>query len=158
MSSNKTLVIQRAMTRLGLSLATAESCTGGWIAKLFTDNSGSSLFFKGGVVTYSNAAKRKILGVRIRDDQSAVTPRVAVQMAKGALRLFNADVAVSTTGLMDPPQKGIAYVCVAVQRGKSITAKWERIILRDTRRQNRVSTSTAAVHLIEKTLNKGVQK
>lgn len=152
MSSSELRSIHRELTRLGLTLATAESCTGGWIAKFFTDHSGASKYFKGGVVVYSNAMKRKILGVPICDQNSAVTRRVACEMAKRALRLFKADIAVSTTGYMEPPKKGLAYVCVAARRGAGITLRCERIILRGTRRQNRVSTSTAAVHLIGKIL------
>jgi nicotinamide-nucleotide amidase len=146
--------VHRLLTRLGLSLATAESCTGGWIAKLITDHSGSSTYFRGGAVVYTNAAKREFLGVKISDDEEAVTRRVAIAMAKNALRVFRSNLAISTTGYMEPPI-GNSYVAVAFRRGARIKTRCEYLRLNGTRHQNRVSTSTAALHLIVKTISKG---
>ena len=86
----------------GLSIATAESCTGGLLAKALTDLSGSSAFFRGGVVTYSNQAKSQVLGVRIGEGESAVKKRVALEMARGVRHLFQSDLGLATTGFMTP--------------------------------------------------------
>lgn len=88
----------------GLRLATAESCTGGLIAALFTETAGSSDVVERGFVTYSNAAKTELLGVA--DDlltrHGAVSEPVAREMVQGALTHSHADVAVSVTGVAGP--------------------------------------------------------
>lgn len=88
----------------GLMLATAESCTGGLIGHLITENPGSSDYFAGGAVTYSNAAKMALLGVQrsTLDSVGAVSGETAAQMAHGALRAYDAGVAVSVTGIAGP--------------------------------------------------------
>ena len=85
-------------------LATAESCTGGWIAKLCTDIAGSSAWFDCGFVVYSNEAKVRDLGVstRVLKQHGAVSEMTARQMAQGALRAANAHIAVSITGIAGP--------------------------------------------------------
>jgi|SRR5690625_1044538 len=90
--------------REGTMLATAESCTGGWIAKCLTDIAGSSRWFAGGVVSYSNAAKSDILGVSaaLTETHGAVSGAVARAMAEGALRVFRVDRAVAVTGIAGP--------------------------------------------------------
>ncbi|GAB4231167.1 MAG: competence/damage-inducible protein A [Acidobacteriota bacterium] len=92
------------LRRLGLSLAAAESCTGGWVGKLVTDVPGSSDYFRGGVVSYSNEAKMALLGVpaEVLEREGAVSAAVAEAMAAGARRAFAADVAVSATGIAGP--------------------------------------------------------
>jgi len=88
----------------GETVATAESCTGGWVAKCLTDVPGSSAWFRGGVVAYSNAAKRSLLGVPAADiDASgAVSEAVARAMAAGALSALGADSSVAVTGVAGP--------------------------------------------------------
>ena len=85
-------------------LVTAESCTGGWIAKLLTDQAGSSDWFEGGAVTYSDALKHELLGVsrRLLDEHGAVSAEVAAAMATGALEMSGADVAAAVTGIAGP--------------------------------------------------------
>ncbi|NGP89953.1 competence/damage-inducible protein A [Fodinibius halophilus] len=85
-------------------LATAESCTGGYIANAVTDIPGSSRYFKGGVNAYSNEVKTTQLGVRkdTLEKHGAVSKAVALQMAKGAAKRLNADIAISTTGIAGP--------------------------------------------------------
>jgi nicotinamide-nucleotide amidase len=88
----------------GWFLATAESCTGGWIAKCCTDRDGSSTWFERGFVTYSDRAKQELLGVEaetLRTD-GAVSEPVAVQMAEGARRQAGVDAALSVTGIAGP--------------------------------------------------------
>lgn len=96
--------LARALTALGWTLATAESCTGGWIAKCCTDRSGSSAWFDSGVVSYSNRAKRDLLGVdaAVLDREGAVSREVALQMAEGARRQSGADATVAVTGIAGP--------------------------------------------------------
>jgi len=85
-------------------LATAESCTGGWIAKCCTDLAGSSAWFERGFVTYSNAAKKDALGVdaRILQEAGAVSRAVALQMAEEARCRAGVDIAVAVTGIAGP--------------------------------------------------------
>jgi len=93
-----------ALQARGWTLAAAESCTGGWIAKCCTDLAGSSAWFERGYVTYSNAAKRELLGVDsdVLEREGAVSEAVARAMAEGAVRDSGADVAVAVTGIAGP--------------------------------------------------------
>ena len=88
----------------GLRLATAESCTGGWIAKCCTDRAGSSAWFERGFVTYSNEAKHELLGVdaQVLEFAGAVSEAVAMQMASGAVNHSNADLSLAVTGIAGP--------------------------------------------------------
>lgn len=87
-----------------LMCATAESCTGGLIGHLITENAGSSVYFAGAAVVYSYEAKERLLGVDHETllREGAVSAPVAEQMAAGARRLFDVDVAVSVTGIAGP--------------------------------------------------------
>ena len=86
------------------TLATAESCTGGWIAKALTDKAGSSDWFGYGIVTYSNEAKETLLGLapELIDMHGAVSSEVAAQMAVGVRAISDADVAVAVSGIAGP--------------------------------------------------------
>ncbi|GGW71019.1 nicotinamide-nucleotide amidase [Winogradskyella epiphytica] len=97
-------LIGRLLTEKGRTLALAESCTGGRIAKSFTENAGASAFFKGGFVTYATEAKINILNVpkSLIDKYSVVSREVAEAMAKNARLLYNSDYAISTTGNAGP--------------------------------------------------------
>ena len=88
----------------GWVMATAESCTGGWIAKCCTDRAGSSAWFERGVVSYSNRAKHELLGVEtaLLEGEGAVSRAVAQQMAAGARRRAGVDVALAVTGIAGP--------------------------------------------------------
>jgi nicotinamide-nucleotide amidase len=103
----------------GLMLATAESCTGGWIAKVVTDIPGSSGWLDRGFVTYSNAAKREMLGVAAAtlESQGAVSEAVVREMALGALARSRAGVAVAVSGIAGPgggsAEKPLGTVCFA---------------------------------------------
>ena len=92
------------LTAIGWKMATAESCTGGWIAKCCTDLTGSSAWFERGFVTYSDAAKKDALGVdaRILQEAGAVSRAVALQMAEGARRRAAVDITVAVTGIAGP--------------------------------------------------------
>ncbi|MGI9248919.1 MAG: CinA family protein [Woeseiaceae bacterium] len=88
----------------GKTVSTAESCTGGWVAKAITDVPGSSEVFAYGIVSYSNGAKESLLGVQTTtlDDKGAVSDAVVEEMAKGALSLSGADIAVAVSGVAGP--------------------------------------------------------
>ena len=86
------------------TIATAESCTGGWVAKVLTDRAGSSAYIMAGLVTYSNEAKQAILGVEpsVLAKHGAVSEPVVRQMVSGALKVANVDVAVAISGIAGP--------------------------------------------------------
>ena len=88
----------------GKTLVTAESITGGGIGMTITTNAGASEVYKGGVITYTNEAKEKILGVphEMLETKGAVSAPVAEAMAEGVRKLLNADIAISVTGLAGP--------------------------------------------------------
>ncbi|TAN04292.1 MAG: CinA family protein [Rhodanobacteraceae bacterium] len=106
----------------GKILATAESCTGGWIAKQLTDITGSSDWFVGGAVTYGNPLKQALLGVTDATlaQHGAVSRECALEMVSGALQRFGASVAVAVTGIAGPsggtPDKPVGTVWIAWQR------------------------------------------
>ncbi|MBP7201778.1 MAG: CinA family protein [Propionivibrio sp.] len=101
----------------GQKLATAESCTGGWVAQCLTAIAGSSDWFERGFVTYSNEAKQEMLGVarETLDRHGAVSVATAQAMAQGALRRSRADWSVAITGIAGPtggsPDKPVGTVC-----------------------------------------------
>ena len=115
--------VVRMLTEKRLTLAVAESCTGGMVCNRITDVPGSSAVFTHGFVTYANAAKILLLGVAADDVEShgAVSEQVACQMADGALRASGADLAVAITGIAGPdggsPAKpvGTAWIGVAAR-------------------------------------------
>ena len=117
--------LARELGARGWKLATAESCTGGWIAKCCTDRAGSSAWFESGVVSYSNRAKRQLLGVEagVLEAAGAVSRPVAVQMADGARRRAGVDAALAVTGIAGPdggsPDKPVGTVWFAWAVGSS---------------------------------------
>ena len=92
------------LTRRNLTLVTAESCTGGLIGHALTDVAGSSVYFLGGIIAYSNEAKMNLLHVPEQTliDYGAVSEQVVLAMASGAREVFRADLAVSVTGIAGP--------------------------------------------------------
>jgi nicotinamide-nucleotide amidase len=108
-----------ALQRRGWKVAVAESCTGGWVAKCLTDIAGSSGWFDRGFVTYSNAAKRDMLGVSAGtlDTHGAVSEPTVLAMSAGALARSEADVALAISGIAGPggavPGKPVGTVCFA---------------------------------------------
>ena len=108
----------------GMSFSTAESCTGGHIAKRFTDLPGASRFFKGGVVTYTGEAKAKLLGIApaLIEEKGAVSLEVAREMAERVRALMGTDIGVGVTGLAGPDGDGVnevgtVFVSMAVEDG-----------------------------------------
>lgn len=119
------IVIAKQLTRLGNTLAIAESCTGGAVAERFTVHSGASAFFKGGVVTYSTQSKMNVLNVSKSDIEtySVVSSQVAESMAQNAQQLFQSDYAIATTGNAGPTkgdsnaEVGTVFIAIANKNG-----------------------------------------
>lgn len=118
----------------GRTVATAESCTGGWIAKALTDVAGSSAAFGFGVVSYSNDAKQALLGVSADTlaAHGAVSEAVVAEMARGALELSGADTAVAVSGIAGPeggtPGKpvGTVWFAWAIRNGSQVAVATDR--------------------------------
>lgn len=112
-------LVGEALQRRNLMLATAESCTGGWVAQVVTSISGSSRWFERGFVTYSNDAKQEMLGVdgAVLERHGAVSEPVVAQMVTGALRYSHAQVALAVSGIAGPEggsqEKPVGTVCLA---------------------------------------------
>jgi PncC family amidohydrolase len=100
--------LAKKLRALGWTLATAESCTGGLLSGAITELAGSSDYYLGGVVAYSNEVKHRVLGVSqtLLIDYGAVSQQVAEAMAKGVSRLTGCDLAISTTGIAGPASDG----------------------------------------------------
>jgi len=115
--------VGRLLAERGLTVAVAESCTGGLIAHRLTNVPGSSRYFLGGVVAYANEVKERMLGVRPETlrQHGAVSRETALEMARGVRRLLGADIALSATGIAGPaggtPEKpvGLVYVALAAE-------------------------------------------
>ncbi len=125
-----------------LTLVSAESCTGGWVAKQITDLSGSSRIFDRGFVTYSNQAKQDMLGVakETLDQYGAVSEQVALEMVVGALQNSQADIALSISGVAGPeggtPEKPVGTVCFGWMR-KGGEALMKTLLIEGDRNQIR---------------------
>jgi nicotinamide-nucleotide amidase len=111
--------VGRALEQRGLMVATAESCTGGWVAEAMTMAPGSSAWFERGFVSYTYISKREMLGVRAEtlEQHGAVSEPVVQQMVLGALERSHAQVALAVSGTAGPsggtPQKPVGTVCIA---------------------------------------------
>lgn len=142
------------LRRFGLSMVTAESCTGGLIAKRLTDIPGSSDYFDRGYVTYSNKAKVELLGVpsNTLERYGAVSPETALAMAVGARERSRSDLAVSVTGIAGPgggtaeKPVGLVYIGLAFDGGADVT---ENRFVGD-RQTVRERTSQTAIDVVRK--------
>ncbi|WDY17512.1 nicotinamide-nucleotide amidase [Salmonella enterica subsp. enterica serovar Derby] len=120
-----------ALKARGATVTTAESCTGGWLAKAITDIAGSSAWFERGFVTYSNEAKAQMIGVREETlaQHGAVSEPVVVEMAIGALKAARADFAVAISGIAGPDggskekPVGTVWFAFASASGEGITRR-----------------------------------
>jgi competence/damage-inducible protein CinA-like protein len=141
----------------GRSLAVAESCTGGLMAARLTERAGSSAYFAGGAVAYSNEAKASLLGVDpgLIERHGAVSSEVAEAMAEGALARFDADVGLSITGVAGPgggtDAKPVGYVCwcAALDGGPRLTRDTR---LPGDRAEIRDRSTTVGMHLLRRLL------
>jgi nicotinamide-nucleotide amidase len=145
--------VGRELLARGLRVATAESCTGGWIAKALTDVAGSSEWFEEGIVAYSNAAKEQRLGVgrRLLQRKGAVSEAVVRAMAQGALRRSAASIAVAVSGIAGPggavPGKpvGTVWICWARRGPRGVSTESELHHFRGNREMVRRKTVLRAL-------------
>lgn len=148
---NLSLRVGAALREHLLTLATAESCTGGWAAQVVTHSAGSSAWFERGFVTYANEAKIEMLGVKPTTlaDHGAVSAETAAEMAAGALNNSNALISLAITGVAGPtggsPGKPVGTVCFGwCLRGQPAVAERRQFAgnREDIRRQ-------AVIHALE---------
>lgn len=142
-----------------LTLALAESCTGGLVSQLLTEHSGSSAVFRGGAVTYSNEAKIAVLGVpgALLARFGAVSAEVARAMAEGAREAFNSDVALSLTGIAGPTggseEKPVGLVHFAVATASGVSDR--RVVFVGNREQVRRRAAYAGLALVRSVVRHG---
>jgi PncC family amidohydrolase len=150
------MVFGQALREKGLTLAVAESCTGGLLGHRITDVPGSSEYFLGGVVAYAYEAKERLLGVEHNTlyEHGAVSRETALEMARGARSVFGADVGLSVTGIAGPggglPEKpvGLTWVAVSMREGE-----WaESYLFEGDRPANKAQSAESAMALLHKIL------
>jgi nicotinamide-nucleotide amidase len=150
-------VVVRLLTERKKTLALAESCTGGSLAQRVTDVPGASKIFLGGVVSYSNSAKEKFLGVRAESlaARGAVSAEVAREMAAGAREKFGADFALAVTGIAGPgggtPERPVGTVFIALASAAGVDVKeflnvWDRATFKQV-------TATQALEWLRRTVS-----
>ena len=139
-------LVHKTLIGRGLTLATAESCTGGNIARLLTAQAGASAYFKGGIVAYSNEVKESALGVKHRtlEAHGAVSEETVREMVEGVRTRLGADLAIATTGIAGPdggtPEKPVGTVWIAVASATHTEAKL--LQFGANRRQQNIDRST----------------
>lgn len=140
------------LARHGRTIATAESCTGGLVSARITGVSGSSAYFLGGIVSYSNDAKHRLLGVPelMLARFGAVSVDVALAMARGVRRKIGADIGIATTGIAGPsgatPTKPVGLVYVALAAGD--VERCRRCLWHGNRLANITASAEAALRLV----------
>ncbi len=142
----------------GLSLGTAESCTGGLLSHRITNVSGSSDYYTGGIVAYSNEVKRKILHVaeKTLEEKGAVSAACAREMSSGVIKLLDADIGIATTGIAGPtggtPDKpvGLAYIALATNE----YVYHEKYIFQGDRGENKREAVDAALEMLKASLKR----
>jgi len=140
------------LRQAGLTVAAAESCTGGLILKRLTDVPGSSVYVLGGVVSYANSVKERVLGVDggVLAREGAVSEPVARQMAEGVRALLGADVALSVTGIAGPgggtaeKPVGLTFIGLSAAAGTWV----RRFVWTGDRAENRRLSADAAFRLL----------
>jgi len=145
-------LLREMMHTRGLTLATAESCTGGLVSDRITNVSGSSEYFPGGVVAYAYEAKVNLLGVSwdTLNTHGAVSAETVLEMARGARRIFNTDIGISVSGIAGPtgglPEKPVGTTWFGLATD---TGEWTRHFIWDGNRiQNKQHSSEAALQFV----------
>lgn len=155
-NEDKTLeeVIGKILKEKNKTMATAESCTGGYIAHLITSVPGSSVYFKGTIVSYANEVKENLLGVspEILETKGAVSEETVIQMVKGAIKTLKTDYALATSGIMGPDggteEKPVGTVWIAA--GNLDMIKTIKLNLRFDRQRNIAMTASNALNFLRK--------
>lgn len=156
-------VVGRLLVKAGKTMATAESCTGGYISHLITSVPGSSRYFQGSLVSYSNDIKRDLLNVR-EDNlkrRGAVSEQVVSDMALNAMGLFDVDYTVATSGIAGPdggtPEKPVGTVWIAVATPVRLTTKEFRFGSRMGRKQIIERAARAALNMLRIEIEKDIR-
>ena len=152
-------VVEALLKEKGLTIGTAESCTGGLMAKRLTDLPGASRIFRGGIVSYTNEVKAGVLGVpqALLDQYGAVSAPVAQAMAEGARRSLGCDIALSSTGVAGPDRDdrgnevGTMFVAIATREGTHVRAL--HLGARPVRERLRIQTASNAFDLARRYLS-----
>jgi nicotinamide-nucleotide amidase len=150
--------VSSQLKRQGLRIATAESCTGGLVAHTFTNISGSSDYFDRGVISYSNEAKKELLGVQesFLLEFGAVSEQVAKSMAEGVRLKSNVDIGIATTGIAGPTggskDKPVGLVYIAISTKKETIVK--RFIFQGDRIQNKKCTCNEVLIMLHELLTR----
>jgi PncC family amidohydrolase len=151
-SSSLETQIGDVLTKRNMTLSTAESCTGGLIGHRLTNVPGSSIYFIGGIVAYAYDAKEHLLGVHHNTlyDYGAVSKETAIEMARGARRVFGTDIAISVTGIAGPggglPNKpvGTTWIAISTRTGENAHLfTWDK-----DREENKALSAEAALQII----------
>jgi len=136
----------------GLWIATAESCTGGLIGHKLTNIPGSSEYFKGGVISYGNEVKMKLLGVKEETlkKYGAVSEQTAREMAEGVKKLMDVNIAIATTGIAGPgggtETKPVGLVYAALAHDDGVIVK--KFVFNGAREENKESFANAALNIL----------
>jgi len=152
-------IIGEMLIESGNTLATAESCTGGYIAHKITSMPGSSKYFKGSIVAYSNEVKADVLGLdkRLIEDHGAVSEQVALAMAVNVKDLYKSDYSISCTGVAGPDggttEKPVGTVWIALAAPDKVTAK--KFLFGDNRERNIQITAVTALNMLKKEIESG---
>lgn len=147
-------VVSNLLQQKNKTVATAESCTGGYIAHLITAKPGSSAIYKGSIIGYANQAKENLLGVHTTTlvQQGAVSEQTVTEMVQGALRQLNTDYALATSGIMGPDggsaEKPVGTVWVAV--GSTNKIRTQKFQFRFDRKRNIELTAANALNLLRR--------
>jgi nicotinamide-nucleotide amidase len=148
------MVIGKILKEKGKTMATAESCTGGYIAHLITSDPGSSAYFKGSIISYANEVKENILGVSADTLKTvgAVSEETVTQMVNGVIEQLKVDYAVATSGIMGPdggtPEKPVGTVWIAA--GNAAKTETLKLNFRLDRRRNIEMTAVNALNFLRK--------
>ncbi len=148
--------IAKTLIKKKLSLSVCESCTGGMLGTLITGEPGSSKYFCGGVIVYSDEVKQRVVGVRQATlrKYGAVSAEVAREMAQGVLERLKADISISITGIAGPTggtkkkPVGLVYLCVATRQHVSV----EKRVFKGSRNQIRREACTEVLRLLKRLL------
>jgi len=153
--------VGRLLRSKGLTVSVAESCTGGRLGNMLTDVPGSSDYFLGGVISYSNDAKVSLLGVNSKTlkVKGAVSEEVAIQMAAGARTKLGADIGIGITGIAGPaggtPAKPVGLVYVAVS--SLVSSECSRNVFRGSRSSIKDQSARKALEMLGEFLKKTEQ-
>lgn len=155
MNRPSSATLHRLFSGRGWTLAIAESCTGGLLGNLITEQPGSSSFFRGGVIAYSNGSKirRLEVGEEILAAKGTVSPETAREMARGARKLFRSTVGAAITGIAGPggasPEKpvGLVYIALTGPEGDVV----EKCLFSGSRQEIRLQAAQRALSLLIET-------